>query len=215
MHVLEICECVEEIDSSEVFGPQIILDLGKGSSIHDVEPSVEAAGVAPTVVVEVEEESSVELREARASVEKMVGDQAEGTGSTPVLETIEKELGDQAVEAGGEPAHETVEERTGDEPVLMDVEEARTGVEPVLEAEELRIGKAPVLEDVAMGTGISLFMTWGWVILTLRIALEMILRKLGSTLLKKLPNHPQPLLLNNLLKKPLLVLNPGRRGSKL
>ena len=102
-------------------------------------PPVEAAGVAPTVMVEVEEESSVELVEARVSIEKIVGDQAGGTGSTPVLETIEKELGDQAVEAGGEPVHEIVEERTGDEPVLMDVEEARTGVVPVLEAEELSL----------------------------------------------------------------------------
>jgi len=33
------------------------------------------------------------------------------------------------------------------------VEEARTGVEPVLEAEELKTRKEPVLEDVAMRTG--------------------------------------------------------------
>jgi len=46
-----------------------------------------------------------------------------------------------------------VEERIGDEPILMDVDEARTGIVPVLEAEELRTGKEPVLEDVAMGTG--------------------------------------------------------------
>ena len=122
-----------------------------GSSIHDVgEPPVEAARVAPTVVVEVEEESSVELVEARDSVEKMVGDKAEGTRSTPVLETIEKELGDQAVKAGGEPAHETVEERTGDEPILMDVEEARIGVVPVLEAEGLRTGNEHV-HDMGFG----------------------------------------------------------------
>jgi len=154
VEILEICDVVEVDDSFEIFGPQIELDLGERSSIHDVgEPPVEAAGVVPTVVVEAEEESSVELVEARASVEKMVGDQAKGTGSTLVLETIAKVLGDQAVEAGGELAHETVEEITGDEPVLMDMEEARTGVVPVLEAGELRTGKEPVFEDVPMRTG--------------------------------------------------------------
>ena len=147
---MEICD-VENKETLEVYGPQIELNLENLTDLG--EPPVKAAGVAPTMVVEVEEGSSVELVEARASVEKIVGDQAEGTGSAPILETFEKELGDQAVEAGGEPAHETVEERTGDEPILMDVEEARTGDVPVLEAEELRTGKEPVLEDVAMGTG--------------------------------------------------------------
>ena len=72
--ILKICEVVEVDNSVEVFGPLIELDLGEGSSIHDVgEPSVEDAGMAPTVVVEVEEESSVEVSEASTSVEK-VGD---------------------------------------------------------------------------------------------------------------------------------------------
>ena len=88
---MEIC-VVEDKETLEVYGPQIELNLENSTDLG--EPSVEAAGVAPTVVVEVEEESSVELVEARASIEKIVGDQAEGTGSTPVLETIEKELGD-------------------------------------------------------------------------------------------------------------------------
>jgi len=74
IEILEICEVVEVDDSAEVFGPLIELDLGEGSSIHDVgEPPVEDAGMAPTVVVEVEEESSVEVSEASTSVEK-VGD---------------------------------------------------------------------------------------------------------------------------------------------
>ena len=59
------------------------------------EPPVEVAGVAPTVVVEVEEESSMEVVEARASVER--------------------EMGDQAVRIGDKPVHEIMEERTGAE----------------------------------------------------------------------------------------------------
>ena len=55
-----------------------------------------------TVVVEVEEESSMEVLEARASKEK--------------------DMRDQVVRTGNEPVHEAVEERRGAEPVLMDVE---------------------------------------------------------------------------------------------
>ena len=69
--IVEICEEVEIEDSIEVFGPQIELDLGQGSSIRDVEPPVEVAGVVPTVVVEEEEESSVEVI---ASVNKTMGE---------------------------------------------------------------------------------------------------------------------------------------------
>ena len=43
------------------------------------EPPVKVAGVAPTV--EVEDESSVEVLEAKASVEKDAGAKAEGTGA--------------------------------------------------------------------------------------------------------------------------------------
>ena len=57
--LVEICEEVEIEDSIEVVRPQIELDLGEGSSIHDVEPPVEVPGVVPTVVVEEEEDSSV------------------------------------------------------------------------------------------------------------------------------------------------------------
>ena len=41
-----------------------------------------------------EEESSVQFVEARVSIEKKEEDQAEETGSAPVLESAEKELGD-------------------------------------------------------------------------------------------------------------------------
>jgi len=124
---------VVEEEPLEVFGPQIELDLGEGSSIHNLgEPLVEDAGVAPTSVM-VEEESSVELLEASASVEKEMRDQAIGTEVEPVLEVVK--------------------ERTGAEPVLMDMEEVRIVEEPVREAEEWRIGTEPVPADVEMGTG--------------------------------------------------------------
>ena len=117
--ILEICDEFEESEYLEVFGPQIELDLGKGSSIHDMgEPPVEVAGVAPTV--EVEDETSVEVLEAKASVEKDAGVEAKGTGA---------------------------------EPVHLNVEEIRTGDEPVLEAEEMGTGEEPVPVDVEMGTG--------------------------------------------------------------
>jgi len=168
VEILEIYEDVEVDDSVEVFGPLIELDLGEGSSIHDVgETPIEAAGVAPSVVVEVEDESSVKFVEAKASLEKKEGDQAKGTGSEPVLESVEKELRDQAVEARGEPAHDIEVERTGAEPVLENVEDrfgtesdlmkveegVRTRDKPVHEVGELRTGKKHVPADVEMGTG--------------------------------------------------------------
>ena len=75
------------------------------------EPAVEVVGVALTAVVEVKEESSVEVLEARASVEKKVGGQA--------MRTVDATI------------HDIVEEETGIEPVLMDVDAIRTGVEPL------------------------------------------------------------------------------------
>ena len=86
LKIMEICEEIEVEDSIEVFGPQIELDLGQGSSIHDVEPSIEVPGVVPTVVVEEEEDSSVEFL---ASGKKMARDQAEGTGAVPVPKAAE------------------------------------------------------------------------------------------------------------------------------
>jgi len=130
---LEICDEFEEEEHLEVFGPQIELDLGEGSSIHEAgEPSIEVVGVAPTVEVEVEEESSVEVLEAKASVPKEMRDQAVQTGDEPVLMNVEME--------------------TGAEPVLMNAEEIRTGDEPVLDIEEMRTGEEPVPADVEMGT---------------------------------------------------------------
>jgi len=110
--ILSICDEIEEKEL-EVFGPQIELDLGKGSSIQDLgKPPVEVAGMAP-IVVEVEDDGDVQVVE-------VIKDE------TPV----EKETGDLAVHAtigtGDEPVLESVKERTGDEPVHMDVEEIRT-----------------------------------------------------------------------------------------
>jgi len=127
---LEICDETKEEEHLEVFGPQIELNLENPSDMS--EPAVEVAGVAPTVVVVVEEESSVELLEVSASVEKEKRDQAVGTVEAPVLEVMK--------------------ERTGAEPILMDVKEIRSGDEPVREAEELRTGEEPVPADVEMGT---------------------------------------------------------------
>jgi len=54
-----------------------------------VEPLVEVARVAPTV--EVEDESSIEVLEAKGSLEKDAGAEDEGTGAMPVHEM---EVGD-------------------------------------------------------------------------------------------------------------------------
>jgi len=75
------------------------------------EPPVEVAGMTPTVVV-VEEESSMEVLEVRASVEKEMGDQVVGTGDEPVLETGEDRIGaepvlkDVKMGTGGVPVHD-------------------------------------------------------------------------------------------------------------
>jgi len=102
-------------DQLEVFGPQIELNVSNPTDMG--EPPVEATGVAPTMVVKVEEEFSVEF------VEKKEGDQAKGTGSELVLDFVENELRDQAVKAGGEFAHEIKAERTEAEPVLENVKD--------------------------------------------------------------------------------------------
>jgi len=116
--IMEICDEVEEEEHLEDFGPQIELNLENPSDMG--EPVVEVAGEAPTAVVEVEEKSSVEVLEASASIKKM-GDQAERTV-------------DEAV-------HDFVEEGTGVEPVLMEVNEVRTGVETVLASIEMEMGE--------------------------------------------------------------------------
>jgi len=128
--ILEIYEEIEKEEQLEVFGPQIELSLENPSNMG--EPAVEVAGVAPTIVV-VEEESSVEVLEASASVEKETEDQAVRTGDELVLEVVK--------------------EKTGAEPVLMEVAEVRTEDEPIREAEELRTREEPVPADVELGTG--------------------------------------------------------------
>ena len=120
VEILEICEEIEEEEHLEDLGPQIELDLSNPTDIG--EPLVEDAGVAPAVVVEVEEESSVEVLEARASAEEEMGDQAIRTGVEPVLESVEREMEEQDVRTRDKPVHEAVEERTGVEPVLKVVE---------------------------------------------------------------------------------------------
>jgi len=148
VEVLEICEEVEVGDSIEIFGPQIELDLGQGSSIHDVKPLVNVPRVVPTVVVEEEEDSSVEIL---ASGKKMKGDQAEGTGAEPIPEAAELKREGQAVRTG-EPVHE--EDRSGEEPDLMEVDQVvRTRYAPVREVMEERTGVEPVLEEVEEETG--------------------------------------------------------------
>jgi len=84
---------IEAEDSIGVVGPQIGLDLGQESFISDVEPPVEVPGVIPTVVVEEEKDSSVEVL---ASVEKKERDRAEGIGAVPLPEAAEMGLRDQS-----------------------------------------------------------------------------------------------------------------------
>jgi len=68
VEIFEICDVVKEEEPLEVFGPQIELNLENPTDVG--EPPVEVAEVASTVVVEVEEESSMEVLEARTSIEK-------------------------------------------------------------------------------------------------------------------------------------------------
>jgi len=70
------------------------MELDLSNPIDIGEPPVEDAGVARIMVIEVEEDSSVEVLEARASVEEEMGDQAVRTGVESVLKTVEKEMGE-------------------------------------------------------------------------------------------------------------------------
>jgi len=104
--------------------------------------------VVPTVVVDEEEDSSVEVL---ASMKKMMGDQAEGIGAEPIPEAAELKWKSQAV-GTGEFVHK--EDRSGKEPDLMEVDQAvRIGDAPVRENMEERTGAEPVPEDVAEETG--------------------------------------------------------------
>jgi len=125
--LVEVCDETESEELIEFVGPQIVLDLGEGSSILDEEPTVEVPDVVPTVVVE-EEDSSVEVL---ISGEKMKADQAEGTGTEPVPdEAVVREV--VQVVGIGEPI--PGDDRSGEAPDLMEVDlVVRTGGSPVRE----------------------------------------------------------------------------------
>jgi len=145
--LLEICDEVEIEDPIEVFGPQIVLDLGEGSSIHDDEPTVEVPGVVPTVKIE-EGDSFVKII---ISAEEMKKDQAEGTGTEPVPEDVILKREGQAV-GTGEPVLDL--DRSGEEPDLMDVDSAvRTGKVPVREILKTGIGAVSVSKEAGERTG--------------------------------------------------------------
>jgi len=145
--LVEICDETESEDPIEFVGPQIILDLGEGSSIFDEEPAVEVPGVGPTVVVE-EEDSSVEVI---ISGKEMKADQAEGTGTEPVSEDDVVRKADLAV-GTGEPV--LVVDRSGGELDLMKTDEVvRTCDAPVREITEAGIGSEPVPEETERGAG--------------------------------------------------------------
>jgi len=113
------------------------------------EPPVEVAEVAPTEVVEVEEEdSSVEFL---VSEKEMKRDQADGTGAMPVPEAAESKRDGQSI-GTGEPVLEV--DRSGEEPDLMEVNPAvRTRDAPVREVMEERTGVEPVPKEAVEETG--------------------------------------------------------------
>ena len=95
--LVEICDEVEE-EQHEVFGPQIKLDLGTGSSNHDLgEPPVEV----------VKEEDAVEVIRVESSEENP--DEEMGTGDMPVHGDVKMGIGD-------DPILEDVELGRGDTP---------------------------------------------------------------------------------------------------
>jgi len=142
-----ICDEIEVKDPIEVVRPQIELDLGEGSSIHDVEPPVKVPGVVPTMEVE-EEDSSVEML---VPEKEMKRDQAEGTGTEPVPEDAELSREGQSV-GTEEPVLEV--DRSGEQPDMMEVDQTgRTGDAPVHAGLEERIGAKPVLEEAVEDAG--------------------------------------------------------------
>jgi len=102
VEILKICDEFWE-EEPEVFRPQIELNLENSSDIG--EPPVEVAGVAPTV--EVEDQSSVEVLKAKASMEKDAGSKAEGTRAKPVHESVVERTG-LANSLPNQPANHTV-----------------------------------------------------------------------------------------------------------
>ena len=110
----KICDEIEVDDSIEDFGPQIELNLENPEDLGG--SPVEVARVAPTEMVEVEEEES--SMEFLASGKKMVREQAEEIGVVPVPEAAELKREGQTV-GTGEPVLEV--DRSGEEPDLMKV----------------------------------------------------------------------------------------------
>jgi len=143
---MEICRGSVEKETLEVCDSQIELSVENPTDLGEL--PVEVPGVVPTVVVEEEEDSSVEVL---ASGKKMVEDQVEGTGAEPVPEAVELEWEGQAVGTG---EHVYEEDGSGEELDLMEVDQAiRTGDAPGCEVIEERTGAEPVPEEVEEETG--------------------------------------------------------------
>jgi len=143
----QICVEIEEEERVAFVGPQIKLDMGEGSSIHDDLPAVEVPGVVPTVVVE-EEDSSVEII---ISGKEMKPDQAEATGGEPVPEDAQSRR-EGLVVGTGEPVPDVG--RSGEEPDLMEVDPVvRTGEVPVQEVVEEGTRLEPIPEVAEERTG--------------------------------------------------------------
>jgi len=143
--------------------------------------------VVPTVVVDEEDDSSVEVL---ASVEKKERDQAEGAVDEPVPEAAEMGLGDQS-ERTAEPDLEMVKDRSGEASDMMEVEVLKQG--------------NLFLRRLWREQGLCLFGKQERVIFPLRINPEMILRRWGSLHLRKPPKHHLPLSQNALQKHPLVL----------
>jgi len=112
------------------------------------EPPVEVVGVAPTEVIEVEEEDS--FVEFLASEKEMKGDQADGTGAVPVPEAAESKREGQSV-GTGEPILKI--DISGEEPDQIEVDPTvRTGEAPIREVMEETTRVEPVPKEVEQDT---------------------------------------------------------------
>ena len=142
----KICDEIEAEESIEDFGPQIELNLENPEDLG--EPPVEVVGVAPTEVIEVEEEDS--FVEFLASEKEMKGDQADGTGAVPVPEAAESKREGQSV-GTGEPILKI--DISGEEPDQIEVDPTvRTGEAPIREVMEETTRVEPVPKEVEQDT---------------------------------------------------------------
>lgn len=110
----KICEEIEEEErvAEERVGvvePQIELNLGEGSSIHEDEPMFDVFEAESTVFIE-EDDSSVEVL---ISEKEMKSDQAEGSGTEPVPEDACLRKDSEVVGTGAEPVPVEAEKETG------------------------------------------------------------------------------------------------------